>query len=77
MFRIFDPIIREIDRLVAEQVTKVRMERLELGNSNRAAVKVGLHGAILQVLLNKTDRYSAGNLLGRRFWIQCLSQGSS
>jgi len=39
MFRIFDPIIREIDRLVAEQVTKVRMERLELGNSNRAAVK--------------------------------------
>ncbi|KAH6662561.1 hypothetical protein B0J14DRAFT_707549 [Halenospora varia] len=39
MFRIFDPIIREIDKLVSEQVTKVRMERLQLGNSSRAAIK--------------------------------------
>jgi hypothetical protein len=44
MFRIFDPIIREIEKLVAEQVTKVRMERLQLGNSTKAAVKVSLHG---------------------------------
>jgi len=40
MFRIFDPIIREIDKLVAEQVTKVKMERLEQGNSASASVKV-------------------------------------
>jgi hypothetical protein len=39
LFRIFDPIIREIDKLIAEQVTKVRMERLQLANSNRATVK--------------------------------------
>lgn len=40
MFRIFDPIIREIDKLVFEQVVKVKMERLQLGNLSRASVKV-------------------------------------
>ncbi|KEZ46799.1 hypothetical protein SAPIO_CDS0097 [Scedosporium apiospermum] len=39
LFRIFDPIIREIDKLVTEQVTSVRMERLQLGNTAGASVK--------------------------------------
>ena len=52
MFRIFDPIIREIDKLVAEQVTKVRMERLQLGNSSKAAIKVSLHRAIPEGVLD-------------------------
>jgi hypothetical protein len=43
MFRIFDPIIREIDKLVSEQVVKVKMERLQLGNPSRASVKVSLN----------------------------------
>lgn len=47
MFRIFDPIIREIDKLVSEQVTKVRMERLQLGNTTRASIKVSLKGTTL------------------------------
>lgn len=47
LFRIFDPIIREIDKLVTEQVTSVRMERLQLGNTAGASVKVGLHKSYL------------------------------
>lgn len=41
MFRIFDPIIREIDKLVSDQVTRVRLERLQLGDTTKASVKVG------------------------------------
>lgn len=40
LFRIFDPIIREIDKLVAEQVTKVKILRLQAGRLSNAEVKV-------------------------------------
>ncbi|KEZ45057.1 hypothetical protein SAPIO_CDS2479 [Scedosporium apiospermum] len=39
MFRIFDPIAREIEKLVSEQVSSVRMERLQLKSKTKSAVK--------------------------------------
>jgi len=42
MFRIFDPIAREIEKLVSEQVSSVRMERLQLKSKTKSAVKVRL-----------------------------------
>ncbi|KFG77530.1 hypothetical protein MANI_111979 [Metarhizium anisopliae] len=51
MFRIFDPIIREIDKLVSDQVTRVRLERLQLGDTTKASVKVGeSRGAVMSKL---------------------------
>lgn len=57
MFRIFEPIMREIDKLVSEQVTKVKMERLQLKDSSRVSIKVCQHGAILREVLDQADRY--------------------
>jgi hypothetical protein len=42
MFRIFDPIIREIDRLVAEQISNIKIERLQAVPSNTNGVKVSI-----------------------------------
>ena len=42
MFRIFNPIIREIDRLVAEQVNHVKIERLQAVPPNTNGVKVSI-----------------------------------
>lgn len=40
MFRIFDHIIQEIDKLISDQVRNVRTQRLEKGYSSSSAVKV-------------------------------------
>ncbi len=40
MFRIFDPIIREIDKLVLEQVRDVQIKRLESNNSSGVTVRL-------------------------------------
>ena len=39
MFRIFDPVVREVDRLVTEQVNKVKLLRLGAGGFYGANVK--------------------------------------
>ena len=42
MFGIFDPIFREVDRLVKEQVTTARLNRMEKGKKDSLAIKVSL-----------------------------------
>jgi len=49
LFRIFDPITMEINKLVTEQVASVRIERLQLGSIADAIVKVSLHKPVLMV----------------------------
>ena len=61
MFRIFDPVIRDISRLVSDQIRQVRMERLERRNFNKASVRavflVGGFGssAYLKDTIEKTN----------------------
>lgn len=40
MFRLFDPVIQEIVKLVVEQVRDVQIKRLESKNKNGSDVKV-------------------------------------
>ncbi|KIW93344.1 uncharacterized protein Z519_05949 [Cladophialophora bantiana CBS 173.52] len=39
MFRLFDPIVREVDRLVGEQISAVKIERLQASPPNPNGVK--------------------------------------
>jgi hypothetical protein len=42
MFKIFDPVMREIDRLVTEQVNSVKIKRLQAVPPNTTGVKVSI-----------------------------------
>ena len=66
VFRLFDPIVREVDRLITEQVNDVKIERLQATPSNPNGVKVWYpyRRAMLPVLLKTSRLY---------FWLVVLA----
>ena len=54
LYEVCDPLFREIDKLIKEQVSSVRLKRLEKGVSNGYAVKVVVIKAFVKL---RTDRY--------------------
>lgn len=58
---IFEPVFKEIDRLVAEQINKVRIKRLQDKHPKGADIKAGIFLTVRQaIFLTLTGYFSRG-----------------